>query len=172
MDQDAINRALTRMTYEIIERNKGTEDIILVGIKTRGEYLGERMAVRLKELEGVDIPFIALDISAYRDDIDKGTLKEKSENSITQSKIDLREKHVFLVDDVLQTGRTIRAAMDAVMDVGRASRISLAVLVDRGHRELPIRADIVGKNLPTSKAERVDVHLMEHDGEDTVIIQK
>lgn len=172
MDQDAINRALTRMTYEIIERNKGTEDIILVGIKTRGEYLGERMAVRLKELEGVDIPFIALDISAYRDDIDKGTLKEKSENSITQSKIDLRGKHVFLVDDVLQTGRTIRAAMDAVMDVGRASRISLAVLVDRGHRELPIRADIVGKNLPTSKAERVDVHLMEHDGEDTVIIQK
>lgn len=172
MDQDAINRALTRMTYEIIERNKGIEDIILVGIKTRGEYLGERMAVRLKELEGVDIPFIALDISAYRDDIDKGTLKEKSEYSITQSKIDLREKHVFLVDDVLQTGRTIRAAMDAVMDVGRASRISLAVLVDRGHRELPIRADIVGKNLPTSKAETVDVHLMEHDGEDTVIIQK
>lgn len=172
MDQDAINRALTRMTYEIIERNKGTEDIVIVGIKTRGEYLGERVASRLKELEDVDTPFIALDISAYRDDVDKGILKEESDNSITKSNIDLRAKHVFLVDDVLQTGRTIRAAMDAVMDAGRASRISLAVLVDRGHRELPIRADIVGKNLPTSKSENVNVHMMEHDGEDNVVIQK
>lgn len=172
MDKDAINRALTRMTYEIIERNKGTEDIVLVGIKTRGEYLGERMAARLKELEGVDTPFIALDISAYRDDLDNKSLKENSNNSITQSEINLIDKHVFIIDDVLQTGRTIRAAMDAVMDVGRASRISLAVLIDRGHRELPIRADIVGKNLPTSKAEKVEVHLTEYDGEDNVIIKK
>ena len=172
MDSDAIKRALTRMTYEIIERNKGTEDIVLVGIKTRGEYLGQRMATRIKELEGIEIPFIALDISAYRDDLDEQLLNEVSNDSISKSSIDLTGKHVFLVDDVLQTGRTIRAAMDAIMDVGRASRISLAVLIDRGHRELPIRADIVGKNLPTSKSEIVDVQLSEHDGEDNVIIQK
>lgn len=172
MDSDAIKRALTRMTYEIIERNKGTEDIVLVGIKTRGEYLGQRMATRIKELEGIEIPFIALDISAYRDDLDEQLLNEASNDSISKSSIDLTGKHVFLVDDVLQTGRTIRAAMDAIMDVGRASRISLAVLIDRGHRELPIRADIVGKNLPTSKSEIVDVQLSEYDGEDNVIIQK
>lgn len=172
MDSDAIKRALTRMTYEIIERNKGTEDIVLVGIKTRGEYLGQRMATRIKELEGIEIPFIALDISAYRDDLDEQLLNESSNDSIIKNSIDLTGKHVFLVDDVLQTGRTIRAAMDAIMDVGRASRISLAVLIDRGHRELPIRADIVGKNLPTSKSEIVNVQLSEHDGEDNVIIQK
>lgn len=172
MDSAAIKRALTRMTYEIIERNKGTDDIVIVGIKTRGEYLGQRMVDRLRELEDVKVPFVALDIRAYRDDVDEPALKETSNSSIIDEPVDLAGKHVFLVDDVLQTGRTIRAAMDAVMDVGRASRISLAVLVDRGHRELPIRADIVGKNLPTSKSELVKVHLIEHDGEDQVIIQK
>jgi pyrimidine operon attenuation protein/uracil phosphoribosyltransferase len=172
MDSAAMNRAITRMTYEIIERNKGVQDIVIVGIKTRGESLGERMANRLKELEGVDIPFVALDISAYRDDVDDSTLNTVSNNLLTESTIEFTNKHIFLVDDVLQTGRTIRAAMDAVMDAGRASRISLAVLIDRGHRELPIRADIVGKNLPTSKSELVDVQLIEHDGEDQVIIRK
>lgn len=172
MDSEAIKRALTRMTYELIERNKGTEDMVIVGIKTRGEYIGQRMVTRLKELEGVDVPFVALDISAYRDDLDNNLLEEAPNNSITESALDLTNKHVFLVDDVLQTGRTIRAAMDAVMDAGRASRISLAVLVDRGHRELPIRADIVGKNLPTSKAELVNVHLNEHDDLDQVMIKK
>lgn len=172
MDADAIKRALTRMTYEIIERNKGTDNIVIVGIKTRGEYLGERIVNRLKELEGIDVPFAALDISAYRDDLEEGTLADISTNSIIESQIDLAGKHVFLVDDVLYTGRTIRAAMDAVMDAGRASRISLVVLVDRGHRELPISADIVGKNIPTSKSESVRVKVAESDEEDSVSIQK
>lgn len=172
LDSDAIKRALTRMTYEIIERNKGTSDIVIVGIKTRGEYLGERIAKRLKELEGVDVPFVSLDISAYRDDVDSGTIEEGVHHSITPNDIELTGKHVFLVDDVLYTGRTIRAAMDAVMDSGRASHISLVALIDRGHRELPIRADIVGKNIPTSKIERVQVNLVELDDEDSVIIGK
>lgn len=172
MDQAAIKRALTRMTYEMVERNKGTKDIIIVGIKTRGEFLGKRIADQLKDLEGVDVPFVALDISAYRDDVDEVSDKVLYKNLLVESPIDLKNKHVFLVDDVLQTGRTIRAAMDAVMDAGRPSRISLAVLIDRGHRELPLRADIVGKNLPTSKSELVDVHLSEYDTHDQVIIQK
>lgn len=172
MDADAIKRALTRMTYEVIERNKGTEDIVIVGIKTRGESLGGRMVQRLYDLEGIEVPFLALDISAYRDDLAKGIVPEGSNQTISESNIDLENKHVFLVDDVLFTGRTIRAAMDAVMDVGRASRISLVVLVDRGHRELPISADIVGKNIPTSKSEQVQVFVSEADGEDSVKIQK
>lgn len=170
LDSDAIKRALTRMTYEVIERNKGTDNIVIVGIKTRGEYLGERIAKRLKELEGVEVPFMSLDISAYRDDVDAGMIDEGVHHSISPNDIDLTDKHVFLVDDVLYTGRTIRAAMDAVMDVGRASHISLVALIDRGHRELPIRADIVGKNIPTSKVERVKVNLIEQDDEDSVII--
>jgi len=172
MDADAMNRALTRMTYEIIERNKGVEDIVIVGIQTRGDHLGQRIARRLKELEGVDVPFVPLDISAYRDDLDNHSLLEKPSNSIIESEINLTDKHVFLVDDVLYTGRTIRAAMDAVMDAGRASRISLVALIDRGHRELPIRADIIGKNIPTSASESVKVHLEEIDGEDSVSIKK
>lgn len=172
MDADAIKRALTRMTYEIIERNKGVEDIVIVGIKTRGEFLANRIVKRLKELEGVSVPSTSLDISAYRDDLDNGSLQAITNNSIIESGIDLAGKHVFLVDDVLFTGRTIRAAMDAVMDAGRASRISLVALIDRGHRELPIRADIVGKNIPTSKTESVKVRVEELDQEDTVIIVK
>lgn len=171
MDANAIKRALTRMTYEIIERNKGTENIVIAGIKTRGEFLGKRIVNRLKELEDVDIPFIALDISAYRDDLNQNELKEITHQSITASEVVLEGKHVFLIDDVLQTGRTIRAGMDAVMDVGRASRISLVVLIDRGHRELPIRADIIGKNLPTSKSESVNVLVKEIDNEDVVVIR-
>lgn len=172
MDKDSIKRALTRMTYEIIERNKGTEDIVIVGIKTRGETIGLRIVEQLKHLEDIKVPFAALDISAYRDDLADGALADVANNSIIESKINLTGKHVFLVDDVLFTGRTIRAAMDAVMDAGRASRISLVVLVDRGHRELPISADIVGKNLPTSRKELVQVHLEEIDVEDSVIIEK
>lgn len=172
MDSDAIKRALTRMTYEIIERNKGVEDIVIVGIKTRGEFLANRIVNRLEELEGVSVPSTSLDISAYRDDLDNDSLQAITNNSIIESGIDLAGKHVFLVDDVLFTGRTIRAAMDAVMDAGRASRISLVALIDRGHRELPIRADIVGKNIPTSKTESVKVRVEELDQEDTVIIVK
>lgn len=172
MDADAIKRALTRMTYEIIERNKGTEGIAIVGIKTRGESLGKRIVERLYDLEGIEVPFLPIDISAYRDDISNEEQTEISNKSIQDSNVDLKNKHVFLVDDVLYTGRTIRAAMDAVMDVGRASRISLVVLVDRGHRELPISADIVGKNIPTAKTEQVSVFVSEIDGEDSVSIQK
>lgn len=170
LDEDAIKRAITRMTYEIIERNKGLEDIIIVGIKTRGEYLGNRIIERLKELEGIDVPFVTLDISAYRDDVVGVTNNPEKQPAISTNDVDFTGKHIFLVDDVLYTGRTIRAAMDAVMDTGRASKISLVALIDRGHRELPIRADIIGKNIPTAKTERVKVHLTEHDGEDSVII--
>lgn len=172
MDEETIKRALTRMTYEIIERNKGIENLAIVGIKTRGEYLGKRIVERLKELEGVYIPFSAIDITAYRDDLKDNALINNQTDSLMKSKIDLTNKHVFLVDDVLYTGRTIRAAMDAVMDAGRASRISLVVLVDRGHRELPIRADIIGKNIPTAKSESVQVNVSEIDEEDSVVIQK
>lgn len=172
MDAEGIKRALTRMTYEIIERNKGTEDIVIVGVKTRGEYLGKRIAERMLELEGVEVPFIALDISPYRDDLISDPSKAAMNSYLNDYSVDLTDKNVFLIDDVLQTGRTIRAAMDAVMDIGRASNISLVVLVDRGHRELPIRADIIGKNIPTSKSELVQVQLEESDGEDSVIIKK
>lgn len=172
MDADAIKRVLTRMTYEIIERNKGISDIVIVGIQTRGEYIGQRIVNRLRDLESAEVPFVALDISGYRDDVDRKIAPEEIKNSILESRIDLTNKHVFLVDDVLYTGRTIRAAMDAVMDAGRASRISLVSLIDRGHRELPIRADIVGKNIPTSKSETVKVHLEELDGNDSVVIIK
>lgn len=170
LDEDAIKRALTRMTYEIIERNKGLEDIVIAGIKTRGEYLGNRIIERLKELEGIDVPFVTLDISAYRDDVVGVTNNPEKHPAISSKDVDFTDKHVFLVDDVLYTGRTIRAAMDAVMDTGRASKISLVALIDRGHRELPIRADIIGKNIPTAKTERVKVNLTEYDGEDSVII--
>lgn len=171
MNADAFRRALTRMTYEIIERNKGIDDIVIVGIKTRGEYLGKRIVQRLLELEDVEIPFVGIDITPYRDDI-----SERHDHLQLQTRldtgVDLTGKHVFLVDDVLQTGRTVRAAMDAVMIQGRASKISLVVLVDRGHRELPIRPDIIGKNIPTSRTELVKVQVSELDGQDSVWIEK
>lgn len=170
VDKAAMKRALTRMTYELIERNKGIQDVVIVGIKTRGAWLGQRMVDRIKELEGVEVPFVELETKAYRDDqvvqmADRQALHE----SIGQ---DFTGKHIFLVDDVLYTGRTIRAAMDAIMDNGRPQRISLVVLVDRGHRELPIRPDIIGKNIPTSRHEKVIVHLEEIDGEDRVVLHK
>lgn len=170
VDAEAMRRALTRMTYELIERNKGIDDIVIVGIKTRGAYIGERMVARIKELEGVTVPFVALDIAAYRDDkVVSDAERESIKNNLPA---DLTGKHIFLVDDVLYTGRTIRAAMDAIMDSGRPERISLVVLVDRGHRELPIRPDIIGKNIPTSKTEQVTVNLKEKDGQDNVMLQK
>lgn len=163
-DAMAMKRALTRMTYEIIERNKGIEGIVLVGIKTRGVYLAQRIASRLKQLEGADIPVGAIDISLYRDDI------QNREPVVNDSELgqDIEGKHVILVDDVLFTGRTIRAALDALMDQGRPKTINLAVLVDRGHRELPIRADFVGKNIPTSLDEEIAVYVEEIDGKDGI----
>ena len=152
-----MKRALTRITYEIIEQNKGTDDLVLVGIKTRGVYLANRIHDRIQKLEGVDVPVGELDITLYRDDRHDASLKQDPVVNSDQVGVNIDDKHVVLIDDVIYTGRTIRAAMDALMHVGRPSSIRVAVLVDRGHRELPIRADFVGKNIPTSKNEMVGV---------------
>ena len=170
MDAMAMKRALTRITYEIIERNKGVEDIVLIGIKTRGVYIAKRIAERLKQLENIDIPVGELDIAEYRADQRDGAGKRPTKTNANLSKIDLKDKKVILIDDVLYTGRTIRAAMDAIMDINRPAQISLAVLVDRGHRELPIRADFVGKNIPTAQNEKINVSVREIDDEDVVLL--
>ncbi|QUG43881.1 bifunctional pyr operon transcriptional regulator/uracil phosphoribosyltransferase PyrR [Psychrobacillus sp. INOP01] len=170
LDEQAINRALTRIAHEIIERNKGIEECILVGIKTRGAFLAKRLADRIERIEGKPIKTGELDITLYRDDL---SLKNGTEEPLVQQvdiTHDVKDKKVILVDDVLYTGRTVRAAMDAVMDLGRPSQIQLAVLIDRGHRELPIRADYVGKNIPTSSSERIVVKVTETDEVDAVTI--
>ncbi|MDK6784571.1 bifunctional pyr operon transcriptional regulator/uracil phosphoribosyltransferase PyrR, partial [Enterococcus faecalis] len=167
VDAVTMKRALTRISYEIIERNKGIQDIVLVGIKTRGIYIAQRLAERLKQLEDIDVPVGELDITLYRDDVKD---MEEPELHSSDVPVSIEGKEVILVDDVLYTGRTIRAAMDAVMDLGRPRKISLAVLVDRGHRELPIRADYVGKNIPTSKTEEIIVEMEERDGADRIMI--
>ena len=169
VDAVTMKRALTRISYEIIERNKGIQDIVLVGIKTRGIYIAQRLADRLKQLEDIDVPVGELDITLYRDDVKD---MEEPELHSSDVPVSIEGKEVILVDDVLYTGRTIRAAMDAVMDLGRPRKISLAVLVDRGHRELPIRADYVGKNIPTSKTEEIIVEMEERDGADRIMISK
>ncbi len=166
LTNDETRRALTRIAHEIIERNKGAEQLALIGIHTRGIPLALRLAAKLAELEGVDVPTGRLDITLYRDD-----LSEVAHQPIirdTQVPFDLSQRRVILVDDVLYTGRTVRAALDALIDLGRPAGIQLAVLVDRGHRELPIRADYVGKNLPTARGELVKVRLHETDGVDSV----
>lgn len=171
IDSVTMKRILTRITYEIIERNKGVQDVVLIGIKTRGIYIAQRIAERMKQLEDLELPVGELDITLYRDDKSqaKGVEPDLSASRIPFS---VEGKHVILVDDVLYTGRTIRAALDAVMDFGRPQKISLAVLVDRGHRELPIRADFVGKNLPTSAKEEVVVEMVEFDKTDRISILK
>jgi pyrimidine operon attenuation protein/uracil phosphoribosyltransferase len=171
VDEAAIKRALTRITYEIIEKNKGIEDLVLIGIKTRGVYLAKRIAQRIHQLEGAQVPVGELDISLYRDDLDKAQeiVPEINDSSLPVS---IEGKKVVVVDDVLYTGRTIRAALDALIDRGRPKRIFLAVLVDRGHRELPIRADFVGKNVPTSQEETITVALKEVDEKEHVLIEK
>jgi len=170
LDEQAIRRALTRIAHEIIERNKGIEDCILIGIKTRGIYLANRIAERIGKIEGKSIPDGEVDITLYRDDLTKKT--DDLEPLVKGSDIpfDITNKKVILVDDVLFTGRTVRAGMDALVDKGRPSQIQLAVLVDRGHRELPIRADYVGKNIPTSSSEKIVVELQEVDSVDLVTI--
>jgi pyrimidine operon attenuation protein/uracil phosphoribosyltransferase len=170
VDKMTMNRALTRITYEIIERHKGIDDIVLIGIKTRGIYLENRIAERLKQLEGKEVPVGEIDITLYRDDNHE---IKKDEPTINASDVpfSIENKEVILVDDVIFTGRTIRAALDAIMDLGRPDKISLAVLVDRGHRELPIRADYVGKNIPTSKSEQITVSVEEVDGSDRILIK-
>ena len=170
LDGPSMTRALTRIAHEIIERNKGIDECILVGIKTRGAYLARRLAERIEMIEGKAIRIGELDISLYRDD-----LSEKQVEALVQQvdiEHEVSNQKVILVDDVLYTGRTVRAALDAVMDLGRPAQIQLAVLIDRGHRELPIRADYVGKNIPTASHERIIVNLTEVDDNDGVTIQK
>jgi len=170
MDGLAIQRALTRIAHEILERNKGTEELALVGIRSRGVYLAERIRKKVQEIAGgAAPPFGVVDITLYRDDLDRGV-----QNPIvkgTDIPFPVEGRRILLVDDVLFTGRTIRAAMDALVDFGRPQSIQLAVLVDRGHRELPIRADYVGKNIPTSRREQVQVRLAESDGVDEVVVE-
>jgi pyrimidine operon attenuation protein/uracil phosphoribosyltransferase len=172
LDEQAIRRALTRVAHEIIERNKGVERIVLIGIKTRGIFLAERLAARIKEIEGTGVPVGELDITLYRDDLTKKTNDQEPLVKGSDIPHDITNKIVILVDDVLYTGRTVRAALDALVDIGRPASVQLAVLVDRGHRELPIRADYVGKNIPTSSSEKIVVQLAEVDKHDTVSIHE
>ncbi len=167
MDAEAIDRALVRIAHEILERNKGAEELVLIGIRTRGLPLAQRLGDQLTRIETYPVPVGAVDITLYRDD-----LKQRRSRPVHPTDIPCRldGKHVVLVDDVLYTGRSIRAAMDALVDFGRPQTIQLAVLIDRGHRELPIRADYIGKNLPTARNEQVQVRLHEVDGENTVNI--
>ena len=165
LDEDAIRRSLTRMSHEIVEKNKGVDNIILVGIKTRGEYLAHRISNIIEKFEGVKVDVYPLDIKAWRDDLDvKAPLPEID--------FSCENKKVVLVDDVLFKGRTVRAALEGILHYGRAKEIQLAVLVDRGHRELPIRADFVGKNIPTSISENVQVKMKEIDDVDQVVLER
>ncbi len=171
VDGSSMQRALKRITYEIIEQNKGVENLVFVGIKTRGVYLAQRLAKRLNQLENVKVPVGALDITLYRDDRHIPDHHKEPTVKTSSLDVDITDKHVILVDDVLFTGRTVRAALDALMDMGRPQRISLAVLVDRGHRELPIRPDFVGKNIPTAMNETVHVAVEEYDGHEDITIE-
>lgn len=168
MDAPAIQRAITRIAHEIVERNKGGEGLVLVGVKTRGAPLAQRLQSKIKQIESIHVPLGELDITLYRDDLEKNT--NDPELIATNIDVSIQDKTVILVDDVLYTGRTIRAAMDAVMDINRPSQIQLAVLIDRGHRELPVRADYVGKNIPTSNQEIIQAALSEYDEVDEVSI--
>ena len=170
MDDKAMGRAITRISHEIIEKNKGIEDVVLVGIKTRGVPIANRIAKKIESIEGKKINAGEVDITLYRDDLNKIDIDPVLNGS--NIKFDINNKVVVLVDDVLYTGRTVRAALDAIMDIGRPNVIQLAVLVDRGHRELPIRADYVGKNVPTSKDEIIKVSLLEVDEFDSVTINQ
>lgn len=168
MDEVAIDRALTRIAHEILERNKGCQDLVLIGIRTRGIHLARRLAEKLHAIEGERVPLGVIDITLYRDDLRRRPDHPKVER--TEIPFPLTDKRVILVDDVLFTGRSIRAALDGLMDFGRPRSIQLAVLVDRGHRELPIRADYVGRNVPTAIQESVEVRLREEDGTEQVVI--
>lgn len=170
LDAAAIGRALTRIAHEILERNKGGENLLLVGIKTRGTPLAKRLQERILKIESIEVPISEVDITMYRDDLQHAEPDRNPRIKGSDIGVELQGRTVILIDDVLYTGRTVRAAMDAVMDIGRPSQIQLAVLVDRGHRELPIRADYVGKNIPTSLDEVVVVKLEEADQLDEVSI--
>lgn len=172
MDADRVNRTLTRIAHEIVERNRGVEDLALVGIRTRGVTLARRLAERLREITTLDVPTGALDITLYRDDLMRSAVGPQPVIRRTEVPFSIDDRKILLVDDVLYTGRTIRAALDALIDFGRPKIIQLVVLVDRGHRELPIKADYVGKNLPTSLKQSVQVRLLETDGADEVVVEE
>ena len=165
VDDITMTRAITRITYEIIERNKELNQVVLAGIKTRGVHLAHRIQKRLAQLEQIDIPVAEIDTKPFRDD------KKSQEEDTTLIPVDITDRQVILIDDVLYTGRTIRAAIDNLVSHGRPSRVSLAVLVDRGHRELPIRTDYIGKNIPTSRTEEIIVEMTETDGKDRILIK-
>lgn len=166
--EEEIKRSLVRIAHEILEKNKGAENLVLVGIWTRGAYLSQRLKKIIEQIEGISVPSGIIDVTFYRDDIRIRGLKEPGRTKID---FDLEGKTIVLVDDVLFTGRTVRSALNAIMDFGRPSRVQLAVLIDRGHRELPIKPDYVGKNIPTAKYEEVKVLLKETDGKDMVILR-
>ncbi|MBI5711785.1 MAG: bifunctional pyr operon transcriptional regulator/uracil phosphoribosyltransferase PyrR [Candidatus Eisenbacteria bacterium] len=170
VDADGLRRIVTRIAHEVVERNKGVEDLVLVGIRRRGVPLAKRMAEKIQEFEGKSPSEGSLDITLYRDDL--STVAHQPVLNASEIPVDINGKIVVLVDDVLYTGRTVRAAMDALIDFGRPRSIQLAVVIDRGHRELPIRADFVGKNVPTSKKEVIGVKLTEVDGVDSVVIKE
>ena len=170
MDAARMNRALTRIAHEILARNRGLDDIALIGIRTRGVPLARRIARSLHDINGDDVPTGALDITLYRDDLMRHAVGPQPLVRRTEIQFSIDDRKILLVDDVLYTGRTIRAALDALIDFGRPQAIQLVVLVDRGHRELPIKVDYVGKNLPTSRREQVHVRLAEADGRDEVVI--
>ncbi len=168
LSADDVRRIITRIAHEIVENNRGAQQLLLVGMRTRGVPFAERIAAGIHEFEGIDIPVGALDIGLYRDDLSSLDIKPRLQR--TSIPVDVTGQTVVLVDDVLFTGRSIRAALDAIMDHGRPRRILLAVLIDRGHRELPVRADFVGKNVPTARNEDVQVRFSEVDGEDQVVL--
>ncbi len=170
IDSDGMRRALIRISHEILEKNKGIENLVLVGIRTRGVPLAKRIAAHIENIEGKKVPVGILDITLYRDDL--STIDQQPVVHKTEIDFDVTGKTLILIDDVLYTGRTVRSALDAIIDLGRPELIQLAVLVDRGHRELPIRADYVGKNVPTSNQEVIHVALDEIDGEDQVVLRE
>lgn len=168
LDKEALNRSVLRIAHEILEKNKGTQDLCLIGIRNRGAYLAMRLGDCIQKIEHESVPVGILDITLYRDDLSLVAAHPVVHK--TEIDFDVSDKNVILVDDVLYTGRTVRAALDALMDLGRPKSIQLAVLIDRGHRELPVRADFVGKNIPTAKSETIEVRLEESDAKDEVVI--
>lgn len=168
VDQEGLERIVTRISHEILEKNKGSKNLAIIGMRTRGEFLANRIAEKIKKIDNAELPLGVLDATLYRDDF--RTRLKQPEISVSNITFDLNEKDIILVDDVLYTGRTVRSALNALMDMGRPASIQLCILVDRGHRELPIRADYIGKNIPTSHNEEIKVKLSEVDGEDAIYL--
>lgn len=168
IDEEGFQRIITRIAHEILEKNKGSKTLVMIGMRTRGEFLARRIRSKIMEIENIEIPFGVLDVTLYRDDF--RTRLKQPQVSVSDITFDLNEKDIVIVDDVLYTGRTVRSALNAIMDMGRPGTIQLVVLIDRGHRELPIKADYVGKNVPTSINEEIKVKMKEIDGEDSVYL--